>query len=416
MHFLKMHAGRKAFMCKSYRAKYTALKCSIDSTAGSQNCSSLSVKLEFTDWMLQNPTEKLPQPCFSCCHLSKACPGAQRSKLLSFCSHTFQESCMGKRILTLSGNLEVCWICLTISARLFFLLPNVKPLLHTALQSSLGENRNFPTWCARYKTEDGFHQMPLTSGINNLWTWSHRHEDWPAFPWWHQNLSRGFCVTAIVQYLCAHNLLLSRSRLNSGPSDYIISGRTGELPTAEKAVQPSCSPGFSISAHLRSTTRTSSSQNLLAYYRSDATLNNSAPKQFLLQQLLSVIALSLLCPLCLLHPCLDAGEGVGLASLLLSSSHSPNVHDLLHVPGSQCWTLKMLIMKIGGVDLENPKNPNKCNLLSWGGVGRALDKAECAEKCHVFTRRSPVPLQEGVWDIPTAMLMENQRGSLLHMS
>lgn len=140
-------------------------------------------------------------------------------------------------MLTLSGKLEVCWICLTISARLFFLLlrdflTNVKPVLHIAQQSPLGENRIFPTWCARCKTEDGFHQLPLT--INSLWTWSHWHEEWPAFPWWHQNIPRGFCATGTAQYLCANNLLLSR-RLNSGPSDNILSGRSGELPTAGKA-------------------------------------------------------------------------------------------------------------------------------------------------------------------------------------
>lgn len=62
MHFLKMHAGRKAFMCKSHRAKYTALKCCVDSTSGSQNCCSLSVKLEFTDCLLQNQQENFHSP------------------------------------------------------------------------------------------------------------------------------------------------------------------------------------------------------------------------------------------------------------------------------------------------------------------------------------------------------------------
>lgn len=49
-------------MCKPYRAKYTALMCSIDSTSGSQNCCSFSVKLEFTDCTLQNQQENFHSP------------------------------------------------------------------------------------------------------------------------------------------------------------------------------------------------------------------------------------------------------------------------------------------------------------------------------------------------------------------
>lgn len=38
------------------------LKCSTDSTSGSQNCCSLSVKLQFTDCMLQNQQENFHSP------------------------------------------------------------------------------------------------------------------------------------------------------------------------------------------------------------------------------------------------------------------------------------------------------------------------------------------------------------------
>jgi len=60
--------------------------------------------------------------------------------------------------------------------------------------------------------------------------------------------------------------------------------------------RPSAFLNFSITVYLRFTTCTSSSQNLFGYYRNNAALNESAPNQFLLKQLLKVMALFLILP------------------------------------------------------------------------------------------------------------------------
>lgn len=138
-----------------YRAEYTALKWCTDSTSGSQNYCSLSVKSEFRDCMLQNQQENFRSPASHVAIFQKLAQELKEIKHYHFV-HDFEESCMGKRVLTPSGSLEVCWICLTTSERVFFCvfrdsLTHVKPLLHIALQSTLGEKRNSATWCGRYK-------------------------------------------------------------------------------------------------------------------------------------------------------------------------------------------------------------------------------------------------------------------------
>lgn len=199
-------------------------------------------------------------------------------------------------------------------------------------------------------------RMGFTTAINNLWTWSHWHEDW-----WDCGDTTTFkevfvLLEQLSTLVCPHNLLLSR-RLNSEPSDNTSSGRTEKLPLQKKPVQTSCSPGFSISAHPRSTTvKTCLLQKWC--FCSKAIPPAATPQCNYFFSTLHA----------LLYPCLDAGEGVGLADpcCFLAAQMCKTCCTLLALQ-----MLKALVVNRGGY-LEN-KKPNKWNLLGWGGAGGASD-------------------------------------------